>query len=34
MTEDVEKKVEVCHEKAVREGRFIVCHSCGFKEFA
>ncbi len=34
MTEKVEEKVKVCHEKAVREGHFIVCHSCDFKEFA
>ena len=34
MTEKVEEEVKVCREKAVREGRFIVCHSCGFKEFA
>lgn len=24
----------VCRLKAVREGRFIVCHVCGYKEFA
>ncbi len=29
-----QSELPVCHEKAVREGAFIVCHSCGFKEFA